>query len=65
MNYCFRFVLLIDVVCLRMFDLSYFYFICLHMLRMSLSPKSIAGVPWSRALPCFPFTAHHLCAFLM
>jgi len=28
MNYCFRFVLLIDVVCLRMFDLSYFYFIC-------------------------------------
>jgi len=31
--------------------------------RMSLSSRSIAGVPSSRALPGFP--THHLCAFLI
>jgi len=27
--------------------------------------RSIAGVPSGRALPGFPLTAHHLCAFLL
>jgi len=31
--------------------------------RMPLSSWSIAGVPSSRALPGYPITAHHLCAF--
>jgi len=33
--------------------------------RMPLSLRSIAGVPSSQALPGFPITAHHLCAFLL
>jgi len=33
--------------------------------RMPLSLRSIAGVPSSQALPSYPITAHHLCAFLM
>jgi len=32
---------------------------------MPSSPRSIAGVPSGRALPRFPITAHHLCAFLL
>jgi len=30
-----------------------------------MCPRSIARVPPSRALPGFPITAHHLCAFLI
>jgi len=33
--------------------------------RMPLSLRSIAGVPSSWALPGYPITAHHLCAFLI
>ena len=33
--------------------------------RMLLSLRSIAGVPLGWALPGFPITAHHLCAFLL
>ena len=41
-------------------------FVCLHVplcVRMSLSSRSIAGVPSSRVLPVFP--PHHMCAFLI
>jgi len=34
-------------------------------MRMSLSSRSIAGVPSSRALPGYPITERHMCAFLM
>jgi len=33
--------------------------------RMPSSPRTVAGVPSSWALPGFPITSHHLCAFLM
>jgi len=39
-----------------------FVYMCV---RMPSSPRSIAGVPSSRALPGFPITSHHLCSFLM
>jgi len=55
-----------DVACLWMCVLFNFFFVCLHVcVRMPLSLRSITGVPSSRALPGFPITAHHLCAFLM
>jgi len=38
---------------------------CYMCVRMPLSLRSIAGVHSSRALPGFPITEHHLCAFLM
>jgi len=51
--------MLLDVFCSisLLFD-----YMCL---RLPLSPMSIAGVLWSRALPSSPITAHHLCAFLL
>jgi len=33
--------------------------------RMPSIPRSVAGVPSSRALPGFPITAHRVCAFLI
>jgi len=57
-------LLFIHVACLRMCILFYFYFVCQHVC-MSSTPRSIAGVPSGRALPGFPITAHHLCAFLV
>jgi len=41
------------------FVLRLFYFDYMYM-RLPLSPWSIAGVPWSQALPGFLITAHHL-----
>jgi len=38
-----------------------FAYICMHM---TLSPRTIVGVPSGRALPGFPVTAHHLYAFV-
>ena len=34
-------------------------------MRMTASPRSIAGVPSGRALPGYPITAHHLYAILL
>jgi len=39
-----------------------FVYMCVRML---LSSRSVVGVPSGRALPGFPITAHHLCAFLL
>jgi len=36
-----------------------------HFKTTFMCPRSIVGVPSDRALPGFPITAHHLCAFLL
>ena len=45
--------------CFVLFFFCFFYM----RVRMPSSSRSIAGVPSGRALPGFPITAHHLCAF--
>jgi len=42
------------------------FLFCVYMcVRMPSSPRSIVGVPMGWALPSFPITAHHMCAFLL